>query len=645
MAEYTRDIKQLQKTASQQPSFAAPSQSVAGDVVNLIGTGLDFYSKNKAQGKLDAIAKSQKERGTLVTQEILGLREFEQELQANPNMSKTEYNSRINNRLRSLPSDVALEVLAGKNKLTGQTSAQVGNQIDSSRKASREQEEATKQEGLAFATQVLKINPNDAATATPEQFQAWADKSGVMQRQIDIQKQIIEVSDDVTAPVIEIARTIFIEDVNSQLATIRELQRAGNVEGSTEAGKSLRNSVMQMINNAPSQIQAMLPQDKKQYYDPKLTTILTKEMSSMLESSTVKDVLSGKEVNESMMQGAEILINSRLTPYFLKLSDKVAKGDVSPQVMDDYKNITEWVSNKNITGLSFGDTTMENTILRANGLVPLADKKKGGSDDPVVVKEQEDNQSQTNIKIMSEFLNNASTALKNLKKEGVEILNNHTKAYIVDKLDRDKELNSADIAWIESSLTYGNTGDIENRGKGASKAMLQAPISLLATADYSKIKPAIDKATANGVDIVSALTSSLDNHIKNNVKNAFTDLMGAATSGMMGGPKTGISKAGERGLTASGTYNLRDVVNLHNDNGKLVFKYKAGMLGQSTDASMIGNLRRLNNSVVVLNDYVKAMSNVTETEEGLVADEIRGLLGKYVNIPLPEDTQPTQKKK
>ena len=55
MAEFTRDIKQLQQTASQQPSFAPPSQSLAGDVVNLIGTGLDFYSKNKAQGELDKI--------------------------------------------------------------------------------------------------------------------------------------------------------------------------------------------------------------------------------------------------------------------------------------------------------------------------------------------------------------------------------------------------------------------------------------------------------------------------------------------------------------------------------------------------------------------------------------------------------------
>ena len=42
MAEFTRDIKQLQQTASQQPTFAPPSQSLGGDIVNLVGTGLDF---------------------------------------------------------------------------------------------------------------------------------------------------------------------------------------------------------------------------------------------------------------------------------------------------------------------------------------------------------------------------------------------------------------------------------------------------------------------------------------------------------------------------------------------------------------------------------------------------------------------------
>lgn len=59
MTEYTREIQQLQKAANAQPQFAAPSQSVAGDVVNLIGTGLDFYSKKKAQGELEEVQAAQ----------------------------------------------------------------------------------------------------------------------------------------------------------------------------------------------------------------------------------------------------------------------------------------------------------------------------------------------------------------------------------------------------------------------------------------------------------------------------------------------------------------------------------------------------------------------------------------------------------
>jgi hypothetical protein len=50
----------------------------------------------------------------------------------------------------------------------------------------------------------------------------------------------------------------------------------------------------------------------------------------------------------------------------------------------------------------------------------------------------------------------------------------------------------------------------------------------------------------------------------------------------------------------------------------------------------------LNASLVVVNDYVKAMSNVTGTEGKLVADEVMGLLNKYVNIPVESFTNEKQ---
>ena len=66
MAEFTRDIQQLQQTAKSQPQFTPPSQSLGQDAVNLLGTGLDFYMKNKAQEELKNIKLSEIERNRRV---------------------------------------------------------------------------------------------------------------------------------------------------------------------------------------------------------------------------------------------------------------------------------------------------------------------------------------------------------------------------------------------------------------------------------------------------------------------------------------------------------------------------------------------------------------------------------------------------
>ena len=83
MAEFTRDIKQLQQTANQQPSFAPPASSVGEDIVNLVGTGLDFYAKTKAQGELKRIGEMKEKEATLVDQSILDYRNFRLEMGLN----------------------------------------------------------------------------------------------------------------------------------------------------------------------------------------------------------------------------------------------------------------------------------------------------------------------------------------------------------------------------------------------------------------------------------------------------------------------------------------------------------------------------------------------------------------------------------
>jgi len=119
MAEYTRDIQQLQKTASQQPQFAPPSQSLGGDIVNLVGTGLDFYAKNKAQEKLEGIAQRDKAREDLLNTTSLKIRQGRLEMK--DQMSSTGYLTWEQSQLKGLPPALRAEAISRANKLTGET--------------------------------------------------------------------------------------------------------------------------------------------------------------------------------------------------------------------------------------------------------------------------------------------------------------------------------------------------------------------------------------------------------------------------------------------------------------------------------------------------------------------------------------------
>ena len=101
MAEFTRDIKQLQQTASQSPTFSPPSKSLGGDIVNAIGTGLQFYAKNKAQNSLDAIAQKEMQDEQKLAEGVLKFREIRQTGENNT-LSKTKRNLMETEFLKSM---------------------------------------------------------------------------------------------------------------------------------------------------------------------------------------------------------------------------------------------------------------------------------------------------------------------------------------------------------------------------------------------------------------------------------------------------------------------------------------------------------------------------------------------------------------
>lgn len=128
MAEFTRDIKQLQQTASQQPQFAPPSQSLGGDIVNLIGTGLDFYAKGQAQDKLEQMKLADIERNRKLSTGKESLRQVR--LLAQQGVSSTEILKREQDVLKTFDPQTRWEILSDVNTVTKTTTKQAMSDSD-----------------------------------------------------------------------------------------------------------------------------------------------------------------------------------------------------------------------------------------------------------------------------------------------------------------------------------------------------------------------------------------------------------------------------------------------------------------------------------------------------------------------------------
>ena len=152
MAEFTRDIKQLQQTANQQPSFAPPARSVGEDIVNLVGTGLDFYAKTKAQGELKRIGEMKEKEATLVDQSILDYRNFRLEMGLNGKSSGAAFLAADANFLKNIPKHLRSSVISGTNKLTGQTATDVMTANEKAMVTAQEARKTEVQEALRLGT-------------------------------------------------------------------------------------------------------------------------------------------------------------------------------------------------------------------------------------------------------------------------------------------------------------------------------------------------------------------------------------------------------------------------------------------------------------------------------------------------------------
>ena len=215
MTEFTRDIKQLQQTASSSPQFAAPSSSLGGDIVNAIGTGLQFYQKNQAQSSLDAIAQNKSAQDKKFAEGVLKYREMRQGWESN-GITKTNRSLRENEFFKEYGSEMAVGILKATNTITGDTSSEIDTRMDSAEKANKAREGEINIGASAWASQMLGMGQEEISLLTPEQKEDFAKKLDVMSEEIAVQKRIADVSEDATAPILSQARTILQPKINAE---------------------------------------------------------------------------------------------------------------------------------------------------------------------------------------------------------------------------------------------------------------------------------------------------------------------------------------------------------------------------------------------------------------------------------------------
>jgi hypothetical protein len=137
VVDFTREIKQAQKTASQTPQFAAPSNSLGGDIVNAVGTGLQFYQQQQAKTDLQELTQKEAAQERLMAQGIMGLREQRQDL-VNQGASRASLALRDKAYLDKYSPEMQLAIVSGVKKATGETLSSFSDEITAKEKADRE---------------------------------------------------------------------------------------------------------------------------------------------------------------------------------------------------------------------------------------------------------------------------------------------------------------------------------------------------------------------------------------------------------------------------------------------------------------------------------------------------------------------------
>jgi hypothetical protein len=235
VVDFTREIKQAQKTASQTPKLEAPTNSLGGDILNAVGTGLQFYQQQQAKTELQDLTQREAEYNKKLSQGVLGLRELRQDL-VNQGVSRSDLLVREKSYLEKYAPEMQFEIVGGVKKITGETLSTFSDEITAKQKE-KDQAVAQAQKDLfalqdsvaayaaASGSSVADIENMSQKELRDAQLQGVIDNSKREAEKLELAKKIQDgtynnmTEKQQTAEYIQVALPAFRNTVSSELFT------------------------------------------------------------------------------------------------------------------------------------------------------------------------------------------------------------------------------------------------------------------------------------------------------------------------------------------------------------------------------------------------------------------------------------------
>lgn len=350
MTEFTKDITQLTKTASSNPLFAAPSNSLGADLANLASTGLEFYAKNQAKKELTLAkeaASAQAQRMAVGQEKLRQIRMLSQQ-----GVSATDIDLRETKLGRNYSAEEWWGIRTETNKVTGVTSAEAMSSADAALEKKAEDRENL-QANLSLLAPYLP--PDFDINGTDEELTNFILLGNAKKANAQYKKDVLDLESSqltVSSKKMDIAKAKFIVDFtsvtdNTAKAETRKIfnnmdfnDPAALVEGMRKTDELKSLYIGQAVKTAAANDIYLTPNQAKEMLGSELAIFdITKRRYSMEDAKTTSSNLKQYQVSNTVlnMKNAGTPSQKNLATLMM-FSDFLPKGYLQGALGDTFVN-------------------------------------------------------------------------------------------------------------------------------------------------------------------------------------------------------------------------------------------------------------------------------------------------------------------